>query len=766
MTPRNKSGETVLDVTMLESFVENLDVIFAEFELEKDGGGSEIFFDTHDVRDAALGMRAFYVNNTFAADQFENPRALVQALAARGDLGPFQMLSAHQAEFLALMSIGFDLHFDSELPEKATTFWQDAGILKKSLSLRTLTDAQLREIINEQAGQATRFFKAVEAIRGDWRWRLRSWRSNGIMRISSAPEDFAHLVAAKEFAPLKAAFDDRRPKLSENNFADTVALIALIQKVKAFNEASGKKQRDHARARASTFPCFYAPTAQFAKLAKKAGLEHLLEVALPGGRRASVLRDTEYFQLRAIARASRRATDGNSSNVLFTEDVLRKIHDEMTQMLAAQRSLPPDQAANVLRTATMPVHELIRSVKDLSFFDNVWLPFRAADDARAALDVLGTVGEALLKREEVEKGLRDELDSLRNEMQTNGDRFRIASTLWEELPIRYQQQRKFLLGHTENESRLMRRTGLIRFSFPSQLHAEILGVVAGLLSSSKPVARTALSRTVSTYLSAFDHPDREVHATVAAAALWIAGKTDGAILRLLRRTGYSQRERHFSLDLVYAGAAVHSGTELTSALHTYSDLERRRAVASGTTRGDIAMGLAYLHYHLWNRARNNPVVRDEARRWLDLNQEQIIERAVRLATEAYELVSSDEAAQVKRVYLINQVVYFKTMSGQFTVSEIAPLADKLAEYIEHPEDLWVYRYDDTLARFYLLAADSMADPTSEKAYLDLAEARCDDARSSAPDDEEIKTTYDQVKRRIARYAEKRALAQRSAVAQD
>jgi hypothetical protein len=752
---------------MLEGFVENLDVIFAEFELEQDGGGSEIFFDTHDVRDAVLGMRAFYVNNTFAAKQFDEPRALVQALAARGDLGPFQMLSAHQAEFLALMSIDFDLHLDSELPEKATTFWQDAGILKKSFSLRTLTDEQLREIVNDQVGQATRFFKAVEAIRGDWRWRLRTWRRDGIMRISSAPEDFAHLVAAKEFAPLKAAFDGRRPQLSENNFADTVALIALIQKVKAFNEAARKKRRDRARARASTFPCFYAPTAQFAKLAKKAGLGHLLEVELPAGRRASVLRDTEYFQLRAIARASRRAADSNSSDVLFTEDVLRKIHDEMRQMLDAQKSLPPDQAANVLQTATMPVRELIGSVRDLSFFDNVWLPFRAADDARAALGTLGNLGEALLKREDVEKDLRLELHALKNEMQTNGDRFRIASALWEELPVRYQQQRKFLLGHTENESRLMRRTGLIRFSFPLQLHAEILGIVAGLLSSSKPVTRTALSKTVSTYLSAFDHPDREAHATIAAAALWIAGKTDGAILNLLRRTGFSPRERHFSLDLVYAAAAVHSGTELTPALNTYNDLERRRTIESGITRGNIAMGLAYLHYHLWNRARNNSAVRDEARRRLDLNQEQIIERAVRLATEAYELVSGDEAAQVKRVYLINQVVYFKTMSGQFTVSEIAPLADKLAQYTEHPEDLWVYRYDDTLARFYLLAADSTTDRTSEGAYLDLAQARSEDARSSAPDDEEVKTTYDQVKKRIARYAEKRVAAQRQGtIAQD
>jgi len=742
--------QPVLDRETLESFVGNLDVIFAEVELEKEGGGVEIFFDTADVRDAALGMRAFYENNAFVPKSFDDPRALVQALAARGDLGPFQLLSAHQAEFLALMSIDFGLRSVPDLADFASTFLQDAHILKKAVSLSSLTSEQISEIVQDQVGNAANFFKAVEAIRGDWRWRLRKWRASGIMHISSTPDDYSHLMTSDRFRPINEAFDNRRAGLSDNNFADAVALVALMKKVEAFNGSEGKHRREGAMAKPRTFPCFYAATPQFSRIAKKVGFEDLLEVVLPGGARASVIRGTEYFVLRAIARASRRAAADGSDEMLFTEDVLRMIHAEMRDMLDAQKTLPPDQAANVQRTARTPMHELIRSVKELSFFDNVWLPYRAEEDTRRAL---GIFRDAFLDREHVQSDLRIAVEEVRSEMQTNGERFRSARFLWRELPARYRQQRSFLHGHTERESMLLRRTGLVRFSFPSQLHGSILTAINGLLSSSKPLARSALSNVVTAYLSAFDHPDREAHASVAAAALWVAGKMDGEILRLLRHRKHDPRERHFSLDLVYAAAAVHSGTELGAALHAYSDLERRLAASSDTTRADIAMGLAYLYYHLWNRARNNPITSQTARARLGLDHPQLIERAVLRATDAFAIIPDNEKEQIKRVYLLNQIVYFKTLSGAYIREEIEPLADQLAEYTEHREDLWEYRYDDTLARFYLFAAESITDAKGRRVYLELAEARAADARGASPDDEEVKTTYELVKKRVARRAE-------------
>lgn len=704
-------------------FVDDVDLILSEPQLQKEGGGIELYFDTAEVRGAALGMYAYYEGGAFQTRLFDHPRALVRALLARGDLGRFQLLSAHQAEFLSLMSEGFSIREEDNLNRTASEFWKDAGVVREAMSLGDLSPAQIKEIVQQQAGNAAHFFKAVEAIRGSWRWRLKDWRRNKRFEISSTPEDYAKHLTSDVFAAIKEKLDRRREGLTDNNLADAISLVSLMQKVEAFNQG-----------RTRVLPCFYAATPQFIDVVRAVGCEDQLKAILPtSGERVTVLRHADYFVLRSIFLAADDSATARRRNV-FTLDELRAIHTEISDMLRVNKTLSLEQLAATKAVEPEKVRDLLDNVRDLSFFDNVWLPYRAEKDTQASLRRL-RAEEYVLSRAKLQEGLKTAVAEVRDKLQANHDRMNILRALWKDVPVAYARLAKSHRPHADSESDLMRRTGLLRFSFPQPTRTRIFKTLASLLSSEQQRRKDALARVVQSYFGALDDARRGSDAEIAAAVLWVA-EMDAETLTLLQ----SQRREHFSLDLVYAASAVRLGNAIDLALGTYEILEkRRRAAVVPVDRAEIAMGLAYLHYHLWNRCDTNVNVLNRVRRQLRCQRSDLIVRAVEYAHESYTILKkgSDEP---KMVYVLNQIVYFMSMSGLYKLSEVQPYADRLTRYDK--ADLWQYRFDDTMAHYYLFWSRKVEDYADKIDILKLGVERSKKARREAPEDKEIVETFE------------------------
>src|ERR1700745_3172013 len=162
--------------------------------------------------------------------------------------------------------------------------------------------------------------------------------------------------------------------------------------------------------------------------------------------------------------------------------------------------------------------------------------------------------------------------------------------LWKAIPGSFSGQQKLLERHNENESDLMRYTGLIRFSFPPHARERIFKSISALVSTDQQRRRDATGMVVRAYFAfTSQHRSTTLDAEHAAGVLWVA-KLDQYILRFLAEP----RRSHFSLDLIYAASAIRLGRDLERALHAFESLETQlQTVTAHADRADIALGLAY-----------------------------------------------------------------------------------------------------------------------------------------------------------------------------
>gem|GEM_PF-6360191 len=91
-------------------------------------------------------------------------------------------------------------------------------------------------------------------------------------------------------------------------------------------------------------------------------------------------------------------------------------------------------------------------------------------------------------------------------------------------------------------------------------------------------------------------------------------------------------------------------------------------------------------------------------------------------------------------YVLNQITYFMSMSGMYKVADVQPSADRLMRY--EKRDLWQYRFDDTLAHYYLLWSRQTESYADRVDILKMGLDRVKKARKHAPEDPEIRETFE------------------------
>jgi hypothetical protein len=667
------------DRTIIE-YADALRHVRCDDEIIEAGGEIRTYFDTPEVADALLGMEAFYDHDMqFVRAKFESGRALVFALAGAGWLGTISMLTPHQVELLSLLGFGFGRHH-TRATDLAEQFWKDAGVIQLGESLQSLSRERIAEIIRHQAGAAATFFKAVQSVAGTWQTRLRKWTSQRILSFDQSKQNLADLVATPDFDRFRRALDQFRATRPANNFADAAALSILA-----------KETDDFRSGRSRIFPCFYASRRLLENVLATTAREDAFTVVLRSGLRTSSLRTTPYFVLKGIQ------SGAEGREPLFDRDALRRLeHDLHTLSIGDEPELGLHPG----------VAKLLAELTNLGFFDRVWLPYAAMEDTTAALQMLNE--SAAVTGTDIQTAIAAELHRVQSELHANAATYRTLARLNEDLRRGYERVRH--LRSIDTSADPVAILGLVPFALTPEARALTSDLLRRLVKDD-PVA---ISDVMRLYLNSQSHRASR-DAEIVCAVLWPAGLDD--LIVSLRR---SLREPPvpLSVELLGAAAALRSNRDAADARASIARLEHRFAADSKKSRGDIAIGLARLFGALAERAK--PEGRTE-----------LLRKAVEYAAAASELVDDD----ARRAYATNQALYYLLQTETAEPEALRRMALRLLPFQE--KNIWQYRFDDTLALYFLTRANAATESTQRRELLEMAAAAIKRAAAAAPADPEV-----------------------------
>ncbi|HEX8696928.1 MAG TPA: hypothetical protein VF746_31200 [Longimicrobium sp.] len=720
-------------------FLARLEEQLQDFALEAAGYQVRTYFDTADVRDAALGMLAFFTpGEGFGRliHHFHTPQALVRSLAAGGWVGDFGLLPPHQAEFVGLLKYGFDVGVRTDLDRLTTEFLVKVGIGTPdpdgTLSVERMTEEQLREFTHRQAGEAARFFKAVQCISGGWHRRLKSWREKGRLRIAPSEVDYAKIITSEEFDRVKAALDELRPDRTLNNFADAAAITSLIALL------------DQAKTRpAATIPRFYVSSEVFRSAIEKSGIAPRLQAEV-GGTPVTVLRDDDYFIFKATYAPQHPAVRRDPGEA----------RAELAELAAKMRNLLQllDTSDGSREEGELPVDmkelEIIENMKRFPFLEKVWLPTLGEHDLKRRLEDLDSSMREMQKPE-FRQAVENEARAIRKQFDDYSQReYELAVALRNGLDRRLDHLHARVPDSALHGLDTFLHFGLLRFSFPEDLHEEIRHCLDSLLARGEEARRQIRNRLISLYYAADREPGVLRDLVVAATALWVAGMHKN-LVELLKDP---ERRQALCLRLIFAAAALEQNDTLPLARDEIGSLERRYAEASDPEEcARLGVGLAYLQFHLWKSYRMKPVWRlpPHVREGFEKAKYIPLRYAIQYAREAFDTLDRlchgrgedvvPPAVEVSlarlRVYAQHQVLYY-LVEGEESLEPLRAAAAALIEEKQVPE-YWQYRYDDTLARYYFRRAVTERRTELRAKLLEAANRASDQSWQAAHGDWEV-----------------------------
>lgn len=708
-------------------FARNLKAQIEDISLEKRGIAIDLYFDTMDVTRALLGLEdLFSPNKGFDLKEFRGDKTLVQCLAGSGRLGQLQLLPPHQFEFLNLLNSEF--HRMGRKPgEHAHEFLnqiQAAGAIKGQPS--KLEPDNIVAFVREHGSSAVDIFKAVQCMRGvNWKKRLAQWRATGSLRFSPF-DDYSELLRSPRLQSLKKSFDRRRPDLAVNNFADAVAIEQLIMLLERYNS---EPEDAHKR-----LPRFFVSSNLYQEVITEAESISLLQYRTDQGP-SSVLRKDEYFKFKAMFRNLK----GNpSSDDLDSElSSLQELYKQVDQILQAQEPLT-DAAVDVINFADRPLTKVIKELEDLTFFENVWLPFSAEEEAQ---DALKEFGEAIQQFESgsVEGAVVQAIGETKQALEANVNGYKLVSSLWTSLEGASASLQTSLKKDPSRPLNVLWDLGLLRFDFPLTAQTRIKDAIEALFSNDEEAQKAGRIAVITAYYSYArnDQAKKEGDLALAAAVLWVA-KMDWELIRLLDDLIY---DCHYSLKLVYVASVFRSNCDqkMSRARNVMDSLAREFSETTDKQkRMGLAVGLAYLNFHLRSLLGFSPAWRPQAESPPKASREvgeRLLSEAISFTSQAFKM--SRDVDMQKHVYALNQYLYYLVEAAPDSEGDrMKGLANLLGNFKNHAE-LWQYRFDDTLARHFHRLAMFVREPSKKLDLMDMAKRHIESACLGPYKDENV-----------------------------
>jgi hypothetical protein len=677
-----------------------VNLLVTELEWQERNVSFDIYFDTSEIRDAALGAESFVTKTGhFEEARRRHSRALVQMLLSAGWLGPVRLLAPHQSELLT--KITFDFASLTEGTFNAAVASVVASV-KNANANADSTD--LIDSARETSRVAIADFISLEAARCSWRRRLSNWRDRGVLAYDTIATDYAELLQSDDYILMERRLAAERPDMTINNVNDAAAIATVTAALRNYEAGHTKR-----------IPLLYVGTTTIRR-ALGPELESKLTVNLEKDQKLSVIRDWTYFVVRGTFRPAPTAL-GEVTQMTLPE--LRHLRDQLRTVIAGQQRISSNVLVH-LKLGEQEINEQVDTFMELCFYRNVWLPYKELSEV--------TAKEGVAERESDERVLKA-LNEIQTRFSATAEQYNLIGGFWAGVTGAVDQ----LTERTKNSPGLdyIRAFGAFRFS-PSDAAADNARLFFTGMFGRPDSRRQELHDLLLAYLDLKKglKAAGEERAEKAAIVLWTL-KLDSTIVELFGgASGW--------LEVLYASAILRFGSDrdLDRVSRIIASMETELPRASPEAKLRVSVGIAYLSFHLALRRGFQPSWSPlSARSGLNGTQG-LVEKAAKYACRAADDRNNDRSAL--HLYALNQSLYYLIASGRAEREDLITRADRLLPFKPHA-NAWDYRYDDTLARYYHYLAVTAITDERRLENADLAKQHIEAAISAAHGDSEVET---------------------------
>lgn len=756
----------------LEQFMwlkRNLELQLEDIEFERRDKKIALYFDTANVQPAVLGLSTYYDGKHLFKDRFRSREATVNCLLASMLLGRFSMLPPHLSEFDRKVDSDFG-NVSRKWDAEALKFLVEVGLFEDANELLKLSsEGEIKAVIDRMSSKNVRrlasaevrtaqlWFNAINCLL-PWQRRLKLWLENDYFVVEGFNFNYTDLINSQRFIDIKDQLDEQRPGTTINNFVDAASISYLLHMTAELNAGnSDYVPRFYVRPRDTMFHgAIKALKLEDSLICRTEG------VTKPG---STVFRDSDYFVFRLTFRPLQDASEGEAgpeSEVTPDYEVnIKRLYEKVSNSIDETRGLS-DEKAKQYAEGLSDVYEgkslkdLIKDLKRISFIEKNWFQTKMAKDLLGIVEqmreVRGVVESQryIYENDRVRRAVLEVFNNKKKALNDSLEEFRWVSTLWDPLyrGAGLLKKRRQMLEVTERGD-IFRDLGLLRYNFPASTHKAIKDILGGLCSGDADQMRNAIHKTIKAYVLGRKLPEQQSANLIVAVATLVAARLNEQLIELLKHAHSRTLLPHHSLKIAYAemlfrDAELNEDSEALSEAEQLLEALEEEYTSTGLEgdRPHLAVGLAYLYYRSWRIHHgladwygSQGLRQDGACRQADARP--IIERAIGRSREAYESLNSDDLS--KRAYALNQVLYYSVEGcGSVSYEEYQPLARELFLY-RFRQRIWQYRFDDTLARYYLRLFLNTQNVERKKEFIKRAKDHVEAAIKRSGDDDEVKT---------------------------
>src|SRR5579872_3224876 len=640
----NKSKPTDAVTSELQAklnwFLHLIDLQLEDLTILEQGRNIAIYFDASDVRRAVLGMYALYTPGVgLRWGEFNEDLTLVHSLAASGWLGQIGMLPPHQSEFLTLLNLDFGLKNVPTPDSFGEAFWQATGLGDPA---RHLKDVSGEELVREYADSARGLFKAVQNMRcGTWQRRLISLRQDQILVLDETTEKYDKLVRSPYFRRLLEELQVCRPSYPSSNFADALVLTQLIAQMQTLPEKQD-----------APVPRFFVSKRTLETAVINSHVADLLTSTLNGGLNVTAFRHADYFIAKAAFQPPRKYPAAAYHDYFGNITNLTRLRREIASIFVSDQPLSAGVLDRIVVSDT-PLIEIIEQLQSFSFLRDVWLPYAVSHEIPSVARELYDTTQ-LLRSDDFQKHMSVAIRHTKQALEDNIREYRRVVLLLGTLQQRVHWLRS-RLKRTSPVLDLFRDFGLIRFGLPEKNLPAIRQLLEVILDGDDyAVGEVCISVVNAGEAARINSRTAIDELALFSAALWVV-QIDRALVSLLDRL---EELPHFSFALIKAAAIIRDGRDIFEAQRMLTEWEGDLGSDnSSLPQGDLAVGVAYLCFHMW-------LAKGFHATWRGSSPAShvgyvFVDKAIRYARIAYDRLPPGE----KRVYALNQLTYYLVEGG-------------------------------------------------------------------------------------------------------
>lgn len=710
------------------TFTKNLELYVSENKIEK-----YFYFDTTDVADICFGIDRLYDNHRFLKKRFLGNEYLVQSLAAGGLLQQsVYMLPPHQDEFERLI----ERHFSttSVLHGKPSTdiinnFLVDAQVYNKfDKKFTELSSIERKEFIINSASKSEDIYKSLFLCHKiKWKERIKYYfKEKSFIKTTNYKElKYVEIVRSSIFKPLLNTLDKIRPesKGALNNYYDAIALTYLSHQVDKYNNNE-----------TSTIPILYDSKGTFRDVIKESKLDECFCIRYTSNSKdysSNVVRGDDYFLVYSIF---------NSVNI-FKIDVskINSSHSKAKEIITSHEKrvneflgiylnkYNEENDAVIKNDILLKLNEELEEYRKYTFLTSVLIPLMIEPETglhdtfiNIELDTENYVNNQFI--EELDQHVLD----LKNNLKTTinkVDKYEYVLDLNSKIET---FRKKFNASdYVKRPFKVLRDYTIIRVLLPEELSGQLEAIVGerGVLSKHSKVSDFHIVDLLEKLLDGLYNVGQgpNTNLVLGIGGLWVFEMYD-EIVSLTNNKPLNDLSLLFFRSASILKRHPDTITEVLDLMkHILKNFNQENIIEKHIV-------LAHLNFNIWLMSGTNFTSTNEIPTKKTNSDYNLI--AIGHAKTAY-----DEANQLKQssssvhstflsIYTLNVYLYYSVEGG--TVPKFEEAKHLINPFISYTgAEVWNYRFDDTIARFYHRLSVIHKDLDQKKNLAKLAEMYID-----------------------------------------